>query len=196
MLFRSSERDGPRADHPEANPWRTVTRRVVYRNAWITVEEDEVIRPDGRPGIYGVVRFPGCATGVVALDEADRLVLVGQFRYALGRYSWEIPEGSADLDDPLRGAQRELLEETGLTADHWETLLRADLSNSVTDETVHVYLARGLTAGEARPEGTERLQVRWVAFDEALAMVDDGRITDAISVMAIQAVALRRLARR
>lgn len=177
---------------PEGNPWRTIRRRVVYSNGWMTVEEDDVIRPDGLPGIYGVVRFPGRAVGVVALDDEDRLVLVGQFRYALERYSWEIPEGGADAHDPLGGAKRELLEETGLTAGRWERLLEADLSNSITDEGATVYLATELTDGEASPEGTERIEVRRVPFAEALAMVADGRITDAISVMAIQAVALRR----
>jgi ADP-ribose pyrophosphatase len=178
--------------HPEGNPWRTLASRVVYANPWITVEEDEVIRPDGDPGIYGVVRFPGRAVGVVALDEADRVVLVGQHRYALERYSWEIPEGGASEDDPLAGAKRELLEETGLVAAAWEELITVDLSNSVTDESATVYVARGLTAGEAEPEGTERLQVRWVPFDDAVAMTMDGRITDAMSVVGLQAVALRR----
>lgn len=184
--------DARRPEDDEANPWRTLRRRVVYSNGWMTVEEDDVVRPDGLPGIYGVVRFPGRAVGVVALDDDDRLVLVGQYRYALERYSWEIPEGGADRHDPLAGAQRELLEETGLTAGRWERLLEADLSNSITDEGATVYLATELTQGEAAPEGTERLAIRWVPFADALAMVADGRITDAISVMAIQAVALRR----
>lgn len=177
---------------PEANPWRTLARRVVYENPWIAVEEDEVLRPDGEPGIYGVVRFPGRAVGVVAIDEEDRIVLVGQYRYTLDRYSWEIPEGGASKEDPLEGARRELLEETGLVAGAWEELLRVDLSNSVSDESAILYVARDLIAGTARPEGTERLQVRWVPFAEALAMTVDGRISDAMSVLAIQAVALRR----
>lgn len=179
-----------------ANPWRTLSRRVVYENPWITVEEDAVVRPDGREGIYGVVRFPGIAVGIIALDEADRLVLVGQYRYPLGRYSWEIPEGGSGSDGPLDGARRELVEETGLTARRWEELIRVDLSNSVTDEGAIVYVASDLVAGEAEPEGTERLAVRWVPLDEAIAMVGDGRITDAISVVGIQALALRRLADR
>lgn len=181
-----------RPHDPAANPWRTLRRRAVYENPWMRVEEADVIRPDGLPGIYGVVRFPGQAVGVVALDHEDRIVLVGQYRYALDRYSWEIPEGGATKEDPLGGAMRELLEETGLTADRWEELCRVDVSNSVTDEGATLYLARQLTQGEADPEGTEQLEVRWVPFGEAVAMVGDGRITDAMSVVAIQAVALRR----
>lgn len=176
----------------DENPWRRLTRRVVYSNPWITVEEDEVVRPDGLPGIYGVVRFPGRAVGVVAFDDEDRVVLVGQYRYTLDRYSWEIPEGGSGDDEPLDAARRELAEETGLRADDWRELARVHLSNSVTDEEAILYVAQGLTPGEAAPEGTERLDIRWLPFDEALAMVEDGTMTDAMTVVALQAIALRR----
>ncbi len=175
------------------NPWARLARRVAYENAWITVWHDDVIRPDGQPGVYGVVHYRNLAVGVVALDEQDRILLVGQYRYPLDLYSWELPEGGAPPgEDALAAAKRELLEETGCTAARWQELLRAHLSNSVSDEAAVVFLARGLTQGPAAPEGTERLQVRWVPFAEALRMVERGEITDALSVMGIQCVALRR----
>ncbi len=171
------------------------TRRVAYENAWITVWHDEVTRPDGNPGIYGVVHFANVAVGVVAIDDEDRIVLVGQHRYTLDQGSWEIPEGGVPSDEsPRVGAERELREETGLTATTWTELCRIDLSNSVTDETAILFVARGLTQGEPAPEPTESLEVRWVPFNEALAMTQDGRITDAMSVVAIQRVALERIA--
>jgi len=170
------------------------TRRVAYENRWITVWHDEVTRPDGNPGIYGVVHFANVAVGIVAIDAEDRVVLVGQHRYPLGHDSWEIPEGGVPADEePVVGAQRELREEAGLTATTWHELCRFELSNSVTDETAVLFVATGLTQGESEPEPTESLSVRWVSFDEALAMTLDGRILDALTVVAIQRVALDRL---
>ncbi len=171
------------------------TRRIAYENAWITVWHDEVDRPDGSPGIYGVVHFANLAAGVVALDDQDRIALVGQHRYTLDAYSWEIPEGGVPTgESALEGAQRELREETGVEAGTWQELARVDLSNSITDEQAILFLATDLTHGDAEPEPTEALDLRWVPFDEALAMSIDGRITDVMSVAAIQRVALARLA--
>ncbi len=168
-------------------------RRVAYENAWITVWHDDVSRPDGSPGIYGVVHFANVAAGVVALDDDDRIVLVGQHRYTLGADSWEIPEGGVPAGEaPLEGIRRELREETGLEASDWRELCRVDLSNSVTDERGVLFVATGLRAGDAAPEPSESLAVRWVAFQDALAMTLDGRITDALSVVAIQRLALER----
>jgi 8-oxo-dGTP pyrophosphatase MutT (NUDIX family) len=179
------------------SPWRRRSRRVAYENAWVTVWHDEVTRPDGQPGIYGVVHYANLAVGVVPIDEQDRVVLVGQFRYTLGAYSWEIPEGGVPPDeDPLEGARRELREETGLEAADWRELGRIHLSNSISDEAGIAYLATGLTEGPASPDGTEELEVRRVPFDEAIAMTRDGRITDVLSVVALQRVALDRLGRR
>lgn len=177
----------------EENPWQTVSSREVYDNAWINVQHNDVIRPDGQPGIYGVVRFKNVAIGVLPIDDEGFTWLVGQYRYTLGEYSWEIPEGGGPhAEAPLAAAQRELLEETGLVANHWELLGRAHLSNSVSDEAALYFLATGLTQNEAQPEGTERLQVRRVPFAEALRMVQDAKITDALSVLTIQAYALRQ----
>jgi 8-oxo-dGTP pyrophosphatase MutT (NUDIX family) len=173
------------------------SRRVAYENAWITVWHDEGSRPDGSPGIYGVVHFRNLAAGAVVLDDQDRIVLVGQHRYTLDRVSWEIPEGGVPADEkPLDGMQRELREETGLEASDWREIGRLDLSNSVTDEEAVLFLATGLRHGEAMPEPTESIATRWVPFDHAVAMVRDGTITDAMSVAAILRVALERAAIR
>jgi 8-oxo-dGTP pyrophosphatase MutT (NUDIX family) len=176
--------------------FRRRSRRVAYDNAWITVWHDEVDRPDGSDGIYGVVHFANIAVGVVAFDAHDRIVLVGQHRYTLDEFSWEIPEGGVPAgESPLEGARRELREETGVEAADWREIARLDLSNSITDERAVLYLASGLEHGEPEPDPTEALEVRWVPFDEALAMTLDGRITDVMSVAAIQRVALERTAR-
>jgi 8-oxo-dGTP pyrophosphatase MutT (NUDIX family) len=186
-----------KGDPVTAGPWTRHSRRVAYENPWITIWHDEVTRPDGAPGIYGVVHFANLAVGILVLDEADRVLLVGQHRYALDAYSWEIPEGGVPPDeDPLEGARRELREETGLEAAEWRELGRIHLSNSLSDEAGVFYLATGLTDGTASPDGTEELEVHRVPFDEALAMTRDGRITDVLSMVAIQAVALERLAGR
>ena len=182
---------------PRVSPWRRRSRRVAYENEWITVWHDEVTRPDGQPGIYGVLHYKGLAVGIVPIDDEDRVALVGQFRYTLDGYSWEIPEGGVPPDeDPLEGARRELREETGLDAAEWRELGRIHLSNSISDEAGIAYLATGLTPGTPSPDGTEDLEVWWVPFDEALAMTGDGRITDVLSIVALQRVALDRLAGR
>ena len=143
--------------------------------------------------IYGVVHFANLAVGVLALDEADRVLLVGQHRYALDVYSWEIPEGGVPVGEAAAdGARRELQEETGFEARNLVELGRCHLSNSVSDELAVLYLATGLTHGVATPDGTESLAIRWLPFDEVLEMTMDGRITDALTVMAVQRVALDR----
>ena len=182
-------------DEQRFGPWVRRSRSIAYENAWVTVWHDEVTRPDGEPGIYGVVHFANLAAGVVVLDTSDRILLVGQHRYVLDAYSWEIPEGGVpDGESALEGARRELREETGVEAAEWHELARLHLSNSVADEAAVLFLATGVTRGAADPDGTEQLAVRWVPFAEALAMTLDGRITDAMSVVAIQRVALARVA--
>ena len=180
-------KDPARISEPFYNPWQTVSSIEVYRNPWIQVTEHRVIRPDGKPGIYGVVSFQNLAVGVLALNDEGFLVLVGQWRYPLGAYSWEIPEGGCPLgEDALETAQRELREETGLVAHEWKSMLRMHLSNSVSDEAAVVFVARSLRQGVAEPEGTEKLMVRWVRPTEAWDMIQQGLITDSISVAAIQ----------
>ena len=173
------------------NPWLTLSSKEVYDNPWITVREDRVVRPDGEPGIYGVVHYKNIAVGILAVED-DHVYLVGQYRYPLGRYSWEIPEGGCPQgEEPLRAAQRELREETGLQAARWRMLGEAYLSNSVADEHAVWFLATGLVTGEWEPEGTERLRVRRVPLGEALNMALEGEITDALSLLALASYALR-----
>jgi 8-oxo-dGTP pyrophosphatase MutT (NUDIX family) len=188
-----TEPSDPLVERVRVGPWKRRSRSVGYENPWITVWHDEVDRPDGSPGIYGVVHFANVAAGVVVLDDDDRVLLVGQHRYTLDTYSWELPEGGVPPgESALDGARRELREETGVEADGWRVLVRFDLSNSISDETGVVFAARAVAHGAASPDPTEELAVRWVAFDEALAMVRDGGITDAMTIMGLQAVALER----
>lgn len=190
---RGPDSDSHDRESNDENPWVTLDRRTVYENPWIRVHEDRVIRPDGHPGIYGVVDFKNLAIGVLPVDEHGRIWLVGQYRYPLGQYSWEIPEGGGhDDESPEEAARRELREETGLIADHLEFLAEVHLSNSVCNERARIYRATGLQTGRNDPEGSERLQVRRVDWEEAWAMFRKGEITDSMTVIALLDEALRR----
>ena len=168
------------------NPWQIMSSQEIYDNPWINLTEHQVINPGGGKGIYGLVHFKNLAIGVIVLDEDDHTWLVGQYRFALDEYSWEIPAGGCPLNsDPLETAKRELAEETGMSANQWTEIQRMHLSNSVSDELAIIYLARGLGYGSAEPEETEQLQVRKLAFEDAYRMVSDGKITDSLSVAAI-----------
>lgn len=178
--------------HASKNPWKTLSSKIVYDNPWISVREDSVVHPGGEQGIYGVVHYKNVAVGVLAFEGED-IYLVGQYRYPLERYSWEIPEGGCPKgEDTLDAARRELEEETGLLATDWHKLGEAHLSNSVSDELAIWYKASGLTQGVRRPEGSEDLRVRRVPFLEAVRMVLEAEITDSISVIAILQYQLSR----
>ncbi len=169
------------------NPWRTLGSRIVYDNPWLSLREDEAVSPGGEDARYAVVGFKNLAIGVVPLEPDGTLHLVGQWRYPLGRFSWEIPEGGGDPDAPLDEAKRELREETGLEAAHWREILRLHLSNSVTDEAGVIYLATGLThAGPPDRDHSEAdmEQVR-IPFAKALNRALHGDITDALTVAAL-----------
>ena len=168
------------------NPWTIISSSPIYDNNWINVVEHKVINPAGSDGVYGKVHFKNLAIGVVALDEERNIYLVGQYRFTLDAYSWEIPEGGSPLGvDPLDSAKRELKEETGIIARDWKKLLDIHLSNSVSDEKGYIYLATGLEFSEAEPEETEELQVQKIALEKAYQMVLDGTITDSLSVAGI-----------
>jgi 8-oxo-dGTP pyrophosphatase MutT (NUDIX family) len=169
-----------------SNPWQTVDSEVVYENPWIKVREDQVINPAGNPGIYGKVGFKNLAVAIIPLDHQRNTWIVGQYRYTLDQYSWEVPMGGVPFDeDPLKGAQRELLEETGITAVKWKTLLNMHPSNSVTDEIAIAYIAEELTLGTPQFEETEKLQIKKIPFQELLELVMAGKITDGISIACV-----------
>lgn len=166
------------------NPWTTLSTREVYSNKWIQVTEHDVLNPSGGKGIYGKVHFKNKAIGIIPVDREGNTWLVGQYRYTLNVYSWEIPEGGGALTaDILESARRELKEETGLTANRWQLIMRVHTSNSVTDEEGFIFLAEELTQGNAEPEETEAdLKIRKLPLQRAIDMVMNGEITDSMSV--------------
>lgn len=166
------------------NPWKTLSSERKYDNKWIEIVENQIINPGGGQGIYGKVHFKNQAIGVIPIDENNYTWLVGQYRYTLDEYSWEIPEGGAPFnEEPLEGAKRELREETGLMAESWEYLMRFHTSNSVTDEVGHIFIARHLTQGNPDLEESEAdLSIKKLPISEAVEMVMDQKITDSMSV--------------
>lgn len=169
----------------EENPWKTLQSEIRYENNWIKVTHHQVINPSGKEGIYGTVHFKHIAIGVLVLDEDWNTWLVGQYRFPGHYYSWEIPEGGGKQDVPwIDSAKRELQEETGIVAEHWEEIVQMHLSNSATDEFGVIYLARGLSFGEAEPEETEDLKVMKLPFDAFFEMVEKHQITDSLTVAA------------
>lgn len=173
------EQDAP------GSPWHTLGAREVYRNPWLEVTEYTVVRPDGQPGIYGVVN-PGDNASIVALDDKRNVYLVGDFSYPLQRYQWTIPTGKVeDGEDPAETARRELAEEAGITASRWDLLGAFDLTPGICTQVSHIYLARDLTLGEALPEGTEQFTLRCMPLHEAYAACLSGEIRNAVSVLGI-----------
>lgn len=168
------------------NPWKILESQKIYENNWIALTEHQVLNPGGGKGIYGEIHFKNIAIGILPLDENLNTWLVGQYRFPLNAYSWEIPEGGGPLEtDPIENAKRELEEETGLKAKKLVEIQRMHLSNSVSNELAIIYLAQGLEMGQSSPEETEELQVRKIPFTQAYQMVLDGEITDSLSVAAI-----------
>jgi len=176
------------------NPWRTLRSEEVYESPWIKLTNHDVINPGGGSGTYSVVHFKNLALGVIALDENYNTWLVGQYRYPLNQYTWEIPEGGGDRNiDPLVSIQRELKEETGITANKWTHILDMHLSNSATDEFCKLYVAQDLQLGASHPEEDEDLRVIKIPFDELYQLVNNGTLTDSLTVAAVLKVKLLML---
>lgn len=173
--------------------WKRLTKDIVYDNPWIEVSHEQVRRPNGSEGIYGVVHFKNRALGVVALDSDGMIVFVKQSRYALNQFTYEIPEGGGPFDeDPLDAIKRELEEETGYCAHSWQPILTLHTSNSVTDEVGHLYLAEDLYVGEQKLDDSEDIEVLRFSMEQALEMIDNGEITDSLTIAGILKVALMR----
>jgi ADP-ribose pyrophosphatase len=168
------------------NPWQTLTSETVYESAWIKIIKDDVINPAGNPGLYSTVNFKNIAIGILPLDEHNNTWIVGQYRYPINQYSWEIPEGGGPLHlDTLDSAKRELSEETGISAKKWTKIQEMHLSNSVTNEFAILYIAQDLEFGDSHPEETEQLIVKKIPFETLYQMVVCGEITDSLSVAAV-----------
>tara|TARA_R110001592_G_C13163200_1_gene749127 strand:- start:1283 stop:1843 length:561 start_codon:yes stop_codon:yes gene_type:complete len=168
------------------NPWKTISSNVEYDNAWIKVTEHKVLNAAGNDGIYGVVHFKNIAIGIIPLDENNNTWLVGQHRFPLNQFSWEICEGGGKHNiDPIESAKRELLEELGIKANNWSKLLDMHLSNSVSDEVGIVYVVKDLEYFEPEPDEDEVLTLKKIHINDAYEMVMNGGITDSLSVAGI-----------
>lgn len=171
--------------------WQTKSISQEYDNPWIKVTHRDVLAPTGKAGIYGHIHFKGTAIGVVPIDSEGYTWLVGQARYTLQRYEWEIPEGGAPHGESLlAAAQRELREETGISARLWTSLLTLNTSNSVTDEVAHAFVAQDLRFGDTAPDDTEQLQVRKVLLNDAINMAMDGTIRDSLAMASLLKVGM------
>lgn len=168
------------------NPWITLSSEIVHETPWVRINHHKVINPGGSEGIYTVTEFKNLAIGILPLDEDNNTWIVGQYRYPLHLYSWEIPEGGGHPDvPPQESAARELQEECGLLAKDWQLLMTSHTSNSATNEVAYIFVAKGLSPTEAHPDDDERLEVRKLPFSELYRMVMDNEITDSLSVMAV-----------
>jgi 8-oxo-dGTP pyrophosphatase MutT (NUDIX family) len=171
---------------PSRNPWKTLTSRTAYENAWLRVREDQVLRPDGNPGIYGVVEIRP-SVGILVLNDRNEVALVGQWRYTLNRYTWEIVRGgsSEGETDMLAVAKREVREEIGYEASEWLQTGSVDVCNGVTTDVQHLFTARNLVFVGTEQDPFEEIVTQWKPFDEAVEMVLSGAITEVCSVAAI-----------
>jgi 8-oxo-dGTP pyrophosphatase MutT (NUDIX family) len=171
--------------------WKTLHQEIAYDNPWIAVSHRKVIAPTGKEGIYGVVNFKNTAVAIVPIDSQGNTWLVGQQRYPISRYSWEVPEGGAPTGQSLlAAAQRELREETGILAGMWTSLLHAHMSNSVSDEYAIAFVAQQLQYTDIEPDDTELITMKKVPLTEAIDMAADGQISDSLSMMCLLKIRL------
>lgn len=169
----------------QKNPWKTLNSRILVSNPWFKLRQDKVIRPDGKKGEYNTILAP-TAVGVVPCFDDGTILLVGQYRYSISQYSWEIPEGGGKPEEkPLQTARRELLEETGYRASRYKSLGILHTSNCFTDEIAYVFYAWGLKAGQDRQDGTEQIATKRLPFEEAFQMALDSKITDSLTIVAL-----------
>ncbi len=169
----------------ELNPWKILSKKEVYETPWIKVTHHNVTNSSGYNGVYGTVHFKNYAIGIIPLDEDYNTWIVGQYRFPINEYTWEIPEGGGLVNtNPLDSAKRELLEEAGLIAEKWELIQELQMSNSVTDEIAFIYLARGLKFANAKPDLNEVLQIKKIPFSKLVQMVMNNEIKDSITVTA------------
>ena len=168
------------------NPWQTISNNFKYESPWIKINEYDVIHPTGKPGIYGVVDFKNYAIGILPLDKDYNTWIVGQYRFPLNKYSWEIPEGGGPKnEDILTSAKRELEEECGIKAKEWTKIYTFNTSNSCTNEEAYIFLARDLSFTQSSPEDSEQLQVKKIPFSKLYQMVLENEITDSLSIIAV-----------
>ncbi len=176
------------------NPWKITDTKVKMDTHWVRVVLHDVINPAGEASIYGVTEFKSVAVGVIPIDQEGYTWLVGQYRFPTDRYSWEIPEGGGALDTPaLESAKRELHEETGIRADHWESLISIHTSNSATNEYGEIFLATGLHFEDSHPDPEEELETRRIHINELYERVIMGEITDSLTVAAVLRVKIMLL---
>jgi ADP-ribose pyrophosphatase len=178
-------------------PWRTRSSRTIYQNPWLRLREDLVELPGGGTTVYGVVST-GLCVGVLPFLDPDTVVLVRQYRYVAGRFTWEMPTGGVGPGEPITdAAQRELAEESGFRAGRLQPVCVYHTSKSVMDETAHLFLASDLTRAKnpPAPDATESFQVRPHRFQEVLGMIDSGEIVDSMTIIAVLQAERRRLSR-
>ena len=177
----------------EPKPWKALSSREVYENAWMCLREDVALMPDGRTTIYGVVTFGDCV-GIVPFVDYDHVLLVRQYRYVQKEnHRWEIPTGGVHEGETLeQAAQRELAEEAAYHAGRLIHVSSYYTSKCICDETAHLYVGEELAPAKALPDETEFFERRLFPFDEALRMALEGEIMDSMSVLGLLLAARRR----
>lgn len=190
FMPRRQARSGSKTaeEFPKPKHAKIVSRKIVYRGQVYSVVVDQVREPKGVVAVREIIRHHGSVV-ILAVDDSTsppRVLLERQYRYAADRYLWELPAGHIDPGEvPAQAAKRELLEETGLTAKRWKRALHFYVSPGILDETMSVFLATGLTPGEAQPEDDERIQTRFFSLPAALKMAHNGTIQDAKTLVSL-----------